>query len=63
MIKSVFLMAGVFAIIMTASCGQDSQSDANAEVDTGQSDSVSETSSAGMYGAAGSTWKLLTCSC
>ena len=44
--KKGFLLPGVFAILMTASCGEDSQSDANIEREIEQSDSVSQTTSA-----------------
>ncbi|RKZ06351.1 hypothetical protein DRQ25_14100 [Candidatus Fermentibacteria bacterium] len=45
--KKRFLLACMFLIIMTASCGDDSQSDANIDRDTVQSGSVSQTSSGG----------------
>ena len=45
--KKSLLLAGVFLILIASSCGDDSQSDANINMEPGQSGSVSEAGSAG----------------
>jgi len=45
--KKSFLLASAVLILMAASCGDDSQSEANIDLEPGQSGSVSEASSAG----------------
>ena len=45
--KKSILLAGVFLILMAASCGDGSQLDANIDLEPGQSGSVSEAGSAG----------------